>query len=149
MALVKGVGKWVKVIKPVPTYDKTKTEWTLDLIIDKDAKKYLAGLGLAGKIKTNKDGEDFIKFSKKTTKADGSDAKPVEVVGRDGKPWTGGLIGNGSTLNVKFIVGDNNLGGKKVNHFDVQVWEHVAYEGGNRDEEDFPVDSAGNESWDE
>lgn len=147
MAMVKGIGNWVKVLKPVPTYDKTKEEWTLDLIIDKEVKKYLAGLGLGPKIKTNKNGDDFIKFSKKTTKADGTPSKAVEVVGRDGKPWDGGLIGNGSTLNIKFMVGDNNLGGKKVNHFDVQVWDHVEYEGAGGGEE-FPVDSSGAEAWD-
>lgn len=147
MAMVKGIGQWVKVTKPVPTYDKTKTEWTLDLLVDSDTKKYLAGLGLGSKIKINKNGEDYIKFSKKTTKADGEPAKAVEVVGRDGKPWAGGLIGNGSVLNIKFQVGENQMGGKRINHFDVQVWEHVAYEGGGGEE--FPTDSSGAESWDE
>lgn len=147
MAMVRGIAQWAKIITPVPTYDKTKTEWCMDLVLDKDAKKYLAGLGLGPKIKTNKNGDDIFKFSKKTTKSDGSDSKPVEVVGRDGKPWDPKIkIGNGSTVNVRFMVGDNNLGGKKVNHFDVQVWDLVEYEGGSGGEE-FPTDESGTESW--
>lgn len=153
--MIRGRAAYAKIINPVPTYDKTDKERTFDLIVDTETKKYLAGLGLASYVKTNKNGDDYIKFSRRVTKQnpDGKDlprvpAAPLRIVDRAGKPWGGDLIGNDSVLNVQFAVNDKALGGKKPSLIAVQVWEHVPYEGAaGAEREEFPVDESGVESW--
>lgn len=46
----------------------------------------------------------FISFRHRELKKDGSKADPIKVVDAAGRPWNGALIGNGSTVDVKFIV---------------------------------------------
>ena len=152
--MIQGQAKWVKIFKPALTYDKTDKEQTFDLVIGPDAKKTLAALGCGAQIKTNKDGEDFIKFSRRVTKMNPDDkngpripSTPIRVVDRAGKPWDPNtLIGNGSTLNVQVIVNDKMTGGKKASVIAVQVWDLVEYEG-NGDREEFPIDESGAEVW--
>lgn len=154
MPMIRGTAKWCKLINPTPTYDKTDKEWTFDLVLDTAAKKTLAGLGVAAQIKTNKEGEDVIKFSRRVTKRNPTNpdgprvpATPIRIVDKAGQPWDGKtLIGNGSTLNVQFAVNDKAMGGKRASILAVQVWDLVEYEG-RGDYEEFPVDDSGVESW--
>lgn len=152
MPMIRGTAAWAKIINPVPTYDKTDKEWTFDLVIDDAAKKTLAGLGVAGQIKINKNGESIIKFSRRVTKKDPDNAlnrvpaTPIRIVDKHGQPWDNKkLIGNGSTLNVQFAVNDRP-NGKRASVLAVQVWDLVEYEG-KGDYEEFPTDSSGGEVW--
>lgn len=46
-------------------------------------------------------------------KADGNKADPIRIVDANGEPWDGRLIGNGSIVDVKFVVKDYGVGKKK------------------------------------
>ena len=71
--------------------------------------------------------ERFISFRHKELKKDGTKADPVRVVDAAGQPWNGDLIGNGSTVDVKFVV--RKYPGKKDGVYirAVRVLELVKY----------------------
>jgi hypothetical protein len=46
-------------------------------------------------------------------KKDGSKADPLRIVDSNNEPWNGALIGNGSKVDVKFVVKDYGVGKKK------------------------------------
>ena len=151
--LVSGKARYAKVLgKAPPGYDNGPEEWTFDLVLDEGGEQdYLASGASDFYIKTNKDtGERYVRFSRKAVKRDGSEGKPFQVVGPDGKEWDQKkLIGNDSVLNVKFTL--NEIEHKKQKRFKpsaiaIQVWKHVKYEG----KSGFPTKPAedGAESWD-
>lgn len=150
--LLQGTALWAKVIgDPQPGYDKSKREWSIDVVIDEKTKARLEAEGLGPKIKTNKEGEDYIAFKRPEFRKDGSPSKTIEIVGPDTKPWTGGKIGNGSVVKVSYLINETTYQGKKhlkPGLLKMQVVKHVPYEG----REDFdavPVDENGDESWGE
>lgn len=150
--IIQGIAHWAKIVgDPQPGYDKSKLEWSLDLEIDADTKKKLTKEGLGPKIKTSKDGEyDFLAFKRPAVRSDGTPSKPIKVVGPDGKTPFTQKIGNGSVLNVSFLINETKYQGKthlKPGILAVQVAKHVAYEGRGDDFEAIPVDSDGNEDW--
>lgn len=152
--MIRGRAAYAKIINPVPTYDKTDKERTFDLIVDGDTKKSLAKMGLAAYVKTNKNGDDYIKFSRRVTKQNPEGnhlprvpSAPLRIVDRGGQPWGDALIGNDSVLNVQFAVNEKQMGGLKPSLIAVQVWEHVPYVGNGSEREEFPVDESGVETW--
>ena len=139
--LVQGKASYCKILgNPVPGYEPLQKEWTFDLILDEAGKeKFLASGADPFYLKEGKDGEEYVRFTRRAIKKDGSESKPISVVGPDGVDWDQSvLIGNGSVLNVKFSLNSVKSQGMqrlKPSVLAVQVWEHTKYKG----KSDFPV----------
>lgn len=137
--VVQGKAFWTKLNHPVPNYNKDGLEWTLDVSLDKEASKELAGYGLGSKIKNKGDERgDFITFKRASVKRSGpkkgEENKPITVVSPDGKtPWPSAVhIGNGSIVKVKFTLNETtNLRtkekGMRADPLAIQVYEHSEY----------------------
>jgi len=153
MPMIRGPVAWAKLGKPQPGYNKNELEWSFELGLDKKTAAKFRELGVGEYIKpavnpkSGKEhvlGTDYVKFSRKAKKADGTDAQPIRIVDAKGEDWpTGKRIGNGSILNVKFALNEKKSGGLKPGVLAVQVWELVEFEG----EDDFPVREDGSEDW--
>lgn len=130
--LIQGKGQWCKVIGEAPPgYDDGPPEWTFDLILDDNGKKDLLASG-ADKfyIKKNKNGQDFVRFTRKAQKKTGEANQPIEIVDHKNEPWGNKLIGNDSTLNVCFTLNEAKHKGikrMKPSVLSVQVWDHVQF----------------------
>ncbi len=131
--LIQVKAKWAKILGEAPPgYENGPAEWTLDGILDDKAEKeYIASGADPFYIKTNKDGEKFIKFTRKALKKDGTASQPIRVVDSHGEAWDQTkLIGNDSVLNVQFSLNEVNSKGKKrfkPSILAVQVWDFAAY----------------------
>lgn len=154
--IIKGIAHWAKVVgEPQPGYDKTKREWSLDLEIDADTKKLLAKEGLGPKIKLSKDGEyEYLSFKRPEFRKDGTPAKPIRIVDAQKNAWPADTkIGNGSVVNVSFVINETEYNGKKHKKpgiIAIQVLKLVEYEGGEREDfEAYPSDETGAETWGE
>lgn len=149
MALIKGTGQWCKITTPVPTYSKDNKEWTFELEIDSETKKQMVKWGLGKSVKVNKAGNDFVRFSRKVFKKDGTPSKPLEIIDAKGRPWDNSVkIGNGSTLNVQFAINEGDDKINRIGLIKVQVWDLVEYEGGGKDEfDEFPIAAGDDEIW--
>lgn len=117
-AYLRGKTMYAKILgDPVLNYSKDGKEWKMDLVIDKDSLKELKSLGIGDRVKSKPDyadGQYYISFKQKEFKADGSANEPIRVVDNEQKPWDQSrLIGNGSTVDVKFVVKDWGPGKKK------------------------------------
>lgn len=143
MAMIQGKARWCKLVKPGKGFDEGTFEWSTDLEIDDATADKIRAEGAGAYVKA-KDGVTFVTFKRKTKNRDGSDAKPIKLVDNKGQPWDPEkLIGNGSTLNVKYVINETSFGKKtfvKPAPLAVQVWELVEYEG-KGDYEEFPVSS--------
>lgn len=154
--ITQGKAHWAKIVgKPHPGYDKTKKEWSMDLEVDDEAIKKIIEAGIPkSKIKESEDGSyKYISFKRNAVKSDGEDSKPIRIVDAKKAAWDGKtLIGNGSVVNVSWLVNETEYNGKKFKKpgiLAVQVVELVPYEGRGGDD-DFPeYDGDGNENWDE
>lgn len=140
--LIQGKASYAKILgKAPPGYENGPAEWTVDVILDKDGvEQYKKSGADEFYVKTNKDtGEQYVRFTRRAVKQDGTEGKPISVFGPDGKDWEQNkLIGNGSVLNVKFSLNEVKSKGTKrlkPSVLAVQVWEHLAYKG----KSDFPV----------
>lgn len=130
--LIQGKAMWCKIVgAPVPGYQNGPPEWTFDLVIDKDTQKKLLKIGVAPQyLKDNADGETFVRFTRKATKRDGSEGKPIKIVDHKNQDWGTDLIGNGSILNVSFTlnpVGAGTAARLKPSVLAVQVWNLEKY----------------------
>jgi hypothetical protein len=135
--LIRGIGKWVKVLgEPVWGYQNAHKEWSLDLYLDEETVHRLEVEGLKDKIKFNKATNDpFMTFKRREFKQDGTNNSPIRVVDHHGEAWNPNTrIGNGSILNVNFAVNEYGKDKKSANILSMQVWELVKYEGA-----EFPV----------
>jgi hypothetical protein len=131
--VIKGLASYAKIVGKAPAgYDNGPNEWTFDLVIDEENKKKALANGVDPfYIKSNKEGQEFIRFSRKEVKQDGTLAKAIEIQDHRGDAWDGKtLIGNGSTLNVQFTLNEvKSKGQKRLKPavLKVQVWDLVAY----------------------
>ena len=148
MAIISGPCKWAHVQQPDTTFEP---RWCIDIVLTEDQKKNLEAAGL--KTKKNKDGELILTLKRKVTSKEGKAFDAPEVVDAEGLPFTK-LIGNGSTVKVKFSTYDWEAfgnAGKSGWLEKVIVLEHVAYE--EEDETDFDtgktVDKDDGESFDD
>lgn len=141
--VVRGVASWAKVLGAprLNTYTGDK-EWSIDVTPDKEGRTLIRKAGIVDRLREPKDNdtrkESFISFRHKELRKDGTPNDPLRIVNSDNKPWGNSLIGNGSTVDVKFAVKDYGPGKKKGVYIRaVRVLEHVPYE-----IEDFaPLDS--------
>jgi hypothetical protein len=140
--LIQGKAKWAKVLgDPSWGYENKFKEWSIDVYIDEDTVKKLVNEGLKEKIKDKGNGK-YITFKRKELKADGSLNQPIRVVDHHGEPWdVKKKIGNGSTVNINFVINEYKPKQFAVNILSMQVWDYVPYEGG-----EFPT-REDNEDW--
>lgn len=145
MPMIRGTASWAKIVgAPAKAYDPGKFEWSVDVSVDEATRKDLIKQGIGDKVRNKGDDRgDFLTFKRPSTRKDGTPSKPIEIVDHEGKPWPDGVkIGNGSILNVKYVINETEYGGRKFKKpgiLKVQVWEHVPYEGRDGDDEEFPV----------
>jgi len=152
MPMIQGPIAWAKLGAPQPGYTKSELEWSFEVGLSEDNQKRFRDQEIGDYIKpaVNKNGKehvlgmDYVKFSRKAKKRDGTDAQPIRLVGPDGKDWPANKkLGNGTIVNVKYALNEKASGGMKPGVLAVQVWEYKPYEG----EEDFPVREGGGEDW--
>jgi hypothetical protein len=132
--LIQGKAKWAKITgKPHPGYENKFNEWSIDVYVDDATVERLKAEGLGDKIKDKGNGE-YITFKRKELKKDGTPNQPIRVVDHRGEAWGNQKIGNGSTVNVNFAINEFKPKQFNANILSLQVWDLVAYEGG-----EFPV----------
>lgn len=152
--IIKGTAHWAKIVgEPGWGYKKQHKEWSMDVSIDETTRKQLISEGMDGSYIKNKgdDRGDFITFRRRSVKANGDPAKPIDITDAKGETWGKDLIGNGSTVLVKIALNDREgAKTKKPSLIKVRIMNLVAYEGGSGDSEDFEdyVDANGEEKWD-
>lgn len=148
--IIQGIAYWAKILgEPGWGYKNQYKEWSIDISLDDKTVKKLMAEGVA-KDKIKNKGDDrgnFLTLKRRELRKDGEPAKRIPVVGPDGKtPWDQNvLIGNGSRVNVKLILNENDDGTVRPSILRLQVVEHVPYGDG----EDFTdyTDGEGNEDW--
>lgn len=119
----RGKLQYAKVLgDPVDNYAKDGKEWKFDFIPnDQDgATKELKSLGVGDRLRSKEkadgeplyDGQKFLSFKHRATKADGSPNDPIKVRTATGKPWPSEdiLLGNDTVADVTFVVIDNGKG---------------------------------------
>lgn len=134
---LRGTTMYAKILgDPVLNYSKDGKEWKMDLVIDKNDIKELKSYGIADRVKT-KDGyaddKPYISFKQRemrTVNGEEVPNDPIRVVDAAGKPWDSNkLLGNGSTVDVKFVVKDWGAGKKKGVYIRaVRVLDHVSFD---------------------
>lgn len=144
--MIQGKAKWAKITgAPHDGYEKKFKEWSIDVYVDEATEAKLVAEGLKAKLKDKGNGT-FITFKRKELKKDGTPNTPIRVVDHHGELWNPKVkIGNDSTVNVNFAINEFKPKEFNANILSLQVWDLVAYEGG-----EFPTkDEAGAEGdWD-
>ena len=121
-------------------FDEDQRLWSMDLVLDPTVEKEAKSLGISDKIKKKEDyldGKPFVsfrqpEFRKNPDPITGKLVKndPIKVVDAAGNEWDqSALIGNGSTVDAKFMVVDRGKGQKKGVYLkSVRVLDRVVYE---------------------
>jgi hypothetical protein len=139
--LIQGKAKWAKIIgDPAWGYENKFKEWSIDVYVEDETVAKLKAEGLGPKIKDKGNGQ-YITFKRKELKADGTPNHPIRVVDHHAQPWDNRKIGNGSTVNVSFLINEYKPGQNNANILSLQVWDLVAYEGN-----EFPVKDS-DDNW--
>lgn len=145
--LIQGKAKWAKIIgEPSWGYENKFKEWSVDVYVDEATVEKLKSEGLGKKLKDKGNGT-YITFKRKELKQDGSSNQPIRVVDHKGQPWDSRKIGNGSTVNVNFIINEFSKTEKNANILSLQVWDYVPYEGGEFPTREDSSDDNGGEDW--
>ena len=115
----RGKASYAKILgDPVLNYSKDGKEWKMDLhIVDKDIIKEAKALGIGDKVKQKPNylnGDPHLSFKQAELRKDGTPNFPIKVFDAAGKPWPENkLIGNGSDVDVKFVIMDYGPGKNK------------------------------------
>lgn len=158
--LIQGVAKWVKATgEPGWGYENKFKEWSLDVYPDEETVAKLKAEGLSKKLKDKGNGT-YITFKRKELKQDGSPNQPIRVVDHRGEvlqrglpgdadyvKFTGPKIGNGSVVNVNFIINEFSKTEKNANILSLQVWDLVPYEGGEFPTREDNNNNASDDDW--
>jgi len=140
MSIIQGTAFWASVTQPNTKFEPV---WSIDVCnLSAQAKKTLKADGLSSKIKNDPEKGDYITIKQKVHRRDGTEFEAPKVVDAMKRPFTA-LIGNGSTVAVKYSVRDWEYAGKSGVTADlkaVQVINLIPY----GDDEDFDVVSGGN-----
>lgn len=133
---------WVQTNRP-----SKYNEWSLEAgNLTDDHVKQLKADGLGSKILDKGDERGkYIRISQATTQKDGTPNSRPEVVDSNKRTFTG-LVGNGSTVNVKYRTYDyDNQYGKGTSAVlqKIQLVDLVPYSSNSSDEEDFDVVEGG------
>jgi hypothetical protein len=100
---------WVKIAKPIDSFDGSYQQWEVQVQVPKKREKELS---IYGKVKEQPNGKVSINFRKKSEKADGSPAQKVRCVDGDKEPLDPTIIGNGSKGSVLLMLKDYEITGK-------------------------------------
>lgn len=117
--VLRGAASFAKILgDPVLNYNKDGKEWKMDLqLTDKGALKELKALGISDKVKqkeTYLNGDPHLTFKQSEFRKNGKPNFPIRVVDITGAAWPQEkLIGNGSIVDVKFVVMDHGVGKNK------------------------------------
>ena len=117
-AVFRGKAQYAKVLgEPMLNYNKDGKEWKLDRVrADKRTLKEAKKLGIGDRIKQKDDyvdGQNYMTFKQAEFKRDGTANDPIKVTDILDNPWPKDkLIGNGSDVDVKFVVIDYGPGKK-------------------------------------
>lgn len=151
--LIQGRAKWAKITgEPSWGYENKFKEWSIDVYVDEATVDKLKTEGLGKKLKDKGNGT-YITFKRKELKTDGTPNQRIRIVDHHGEvlqdkdtAYKGPKIGNGSVVNVNFIINEFSKTEKNANILSLQVWDMVPYEGG-----EFPTkadDGTGEGDWD-
>ena len=118
-AVFRGKAQYAKVLgEPMLNYNKDGKEWKIDVIFadEKGIKAEAKKLGIADRVKQKDDyadGKPYMTFKQAEYKRNGEANERVKVTDILGNPWPQDkLIGNGSDIDVKFVVVDYGPGKK-------------------------------------
>lgn len=117
-AVFRGKAQYAKVLgEPMLNYNKDGKEWKMDLVLaDKGLLAEAKKLGIGDRVKQKDDyvdGQSYMTFKQAEFKRDGTANDPIKVTDILGNPWPKDkLIGNGSDVDVKFVVIDYGPGKK-------------------------------------
>jgi hypothetical protein len=143
--LIQGKAKWAKIMgAPSWGYENKFKEWSVDVYLDDETVAKLKAEGLGKKLKDKGNGT-YITFKRKEigidrVTGDPKNNDPIRVVDHRGTVLQNGQpdnpdyvkgtlkIGNGSTVNVSFIINEYGKGEKAANILSLQVWDLVPYE---------------------
>ncbi len=141
--VITGKAYWASLVTPNTKFEPV---WQIDVSLDAENRKKVEKDGL--KVKNNGDDRgDFISIKRRTTKKDGSARNAPQVVDAHLNPWNDTLIGNGSTVRVKYaaydypIPGQKGKMGRSADLVKVQILTLVPYAG--KDDLDFTVEEGG------
>ena len=164
---IKGEGKWCKVLEPdqydnyaVDVYgDLTHVVQEAEGIIEKAKELLEAGgkkvNGTADIIKEDNEGNEYLQFKRKGSKADGEPNTPPKIYDKHGALVEGWdkLVGNGSKVGVAYMLSpyymaSTKMVGVSIKFYAIQVIELVEYKSGggsnpfgNESDEDAPFDT--------
>lgn len=108
----RGKASYAKILgDPVPNFNKDGMEWKMDLeLLDKGSVDKMNELGVGDRVKNKEgylDGAPHLSFKQAELTKQGKPNKKVAVVDAAGNPWPEDrLIGNGSIVEVRFVVMD-------------------------------------------
>jgi len=117
-AVFRGKAQYAKVLgEPMLNYNKDGKEWKIDLVLaDKGLLAEAKKLGIGDRVKQKDDyvdGQSYMTFKQAEFKRDGTANEPIKVTDILGNAWPKDkLIGNGSDVDVKFVVIDYGPGKK-------------------------------------
>ena len=118
-AVFRGKAQYAKVLgEPMLNYNKDGKEWKIDVVFadEKGIKAEAKKLGIADRVKqkdTYMDGQPYMTFKQAEYKRNGEANERIKITDILGNPWPQDkLIGNGSDIDVKFVVVDYGPGKK-------------------------------------
>lgn len=109
-----GKVKWAKIVGEralSPNYDGDAREWSFDFYPEDTT--FLKDHKLLDRLKTDTDGNDYIRIKKPEFNKEGEKNEPFRIYDADDTPWDDRLIGNGSDVDVKIDIRDWGVGKKK------------------------------------
>lgn len=134
--LAQGKIYWAHIVG-APFEDQYKgLGWSFDFAVDPATKAAMLKKGVPEKKFRNKDDErgDFLTFFRPAETRSGEPGKPFSIVDSHKKDWDPTkLIGNGSVVNIQWIINKREFKGKTFmvpSVLGLQVWDLVNYEGG-------------------
>lgn len=143
---VEGTCNWAKVLGKPPMDELAGIrKWSVD-VFPKDVKAFAEHLkeDKVNKRLKDKGNGKYVTFTRNEKTRDGEDNKPIPVFDKDNNPWPENvLIGNGSTVVVRYRLNKNDKYGNIVWVEAIKVKEHVPYVGAGMfpedDEDEFDV----------
>lgn len=146
--------EWVKVVPSQPDmgFDGNTPQWQVTVVLrDKAQANDLKKQGFNVKLGEDDEGVKYtLQLKKMAKKKDGTDEKPVPVVGPDLMPIEDvGAIGNGSIANVKIRTFEYNYNGRQgvgVRLASMQIVKLVKFESKNDDAAGFKVIEQANDT---
>jgi len=116
--VIRGKASYAKILgDPVLNYSKDGKEWKMDLVIDDATEKEFKAAGIGDRVKRKEkylNNAPHVTFKQAEFRRSGEPNRPIKVTDILGDDWDQKkLIGNGSDVDVTFVVQDHGPGKKK------------------------------------